>query len=104
MRFLLSFLILALSVPLVAQVSEPTILRALPIDIDPVTPESTAAPILVTPSPESTPPVTAAKSSLISQKPTGDDATRLQIFLDQSNFVPGVIDGKVGLFSELAVK
>ena len=104
MRFLLSFLILALSVPLVAQVSEPTILRALPIDIDPVTPESTAAPILVTPSPESTPPVTAAKSSLITQKPTGDDATRLQIFLDQSNFGPGVIDGKVGLFSELAVK
>jgi lipoprotein-anchoring transpeptidase ErfK/SrfK len=104
MRFLLSFLILALSVPLVAQVSEPTILRALPIDIEPVTPESTIAPILVTPNPKLTPPVTAAKATLINQKPTGDDATRLQIFLDQSNFGPGVIDGKVGLFSELAVK
>lgn len=104
MRFLLSFLILSLSVPLVAQVSEPTILRALPVDIDPVTPETAVPPILVTPSPKPTPPVTATKASLSNQKPTGDDATRLQIFLDQSNFGPGVIDGKIGLFSELAVK
>lgn len=104
MRFLLSFLILSLSVPLVAQVSEPTILRALPVDIDPITPESTVAPVLVTPSPKPTPPATATKALLSNQKPTGDDATRLQIFLDQSNFGPGVIDGKIGLFSELAVK
>jgi len=41
---------------------------------------------------------------LISEKPTGDDAVRLQIFLDHSNFGPGVIDGKIGRFSELAVK
>jgi lipoprotein-anchoring transpeptidase ErfK/SrfK len=104
MRFLLSFLILSLSVPLVAQVSEPTILRALPVDIDPVTPETAVPPIPVTPSPKPTPPVTATKALLSNQKPTGDDATRLQIFLDQSNFGPGVIDGKIGLFSELAVK
>ena len=104
MRFLLSFLILSLSVPLVAQVSEPTILRALPVDIDPVTPEAADPPIPVTPSPKPTPPVTATKALLSNQKPTGDDATRLQIFLDQSNFGPGVIDGKIGLFSELAVK
>jgi lipoprotein-anchoring transpeptidase ErfK/SrfK len=104
MRFLLSFLILSLSVPLVAQVSEPTILRALPVDIDPVTPEAAVPPILVTPSPKPTPPVTATKALLSNQKPTGDDATRLQIFLDQSNFGPGVIDGKIGLFTELAVK
>ena len=104
MRFLLSFLILSLSVPLVAQVSEPTILRALPVDIDPVTPEAAVPPIPVTPSPKPTPPVTATKALLSNQKPTGDDATRLQIFLDQSNFGPGVIDGKIGLFSELAVK
>ena len=36
-------------------------------------------------------------------KPTGDDAVRLQIFLDESNFGPGVIDGKPGRFTELAV-
>ncbi len=95
---------LTLLVPLVAQASESNILRALPVDIDPVTPESTIEPILVTPSPKPTPPVTAAETSLSDQKPTGDDATRLQIFLDQSNFGPGVIDGKIGLFSELAVK
>lgn len=37
-------------------------------------------------------------------KPTGDDAIRLQIFLDQLNFGPGVIDGKPGLFTEHAAK
>ena len=104
MRFFLLFFMLTLLVPLVAQASESNILRALPVDIDPVTPESTIEPILVTPSPKPTPPVTAAETSLSDQKPTGDDATRLQIFLDQSNFGPGVIDGKIGLFSELAVK
>ena len=36
-------------------------------------------------------------------KPTGDDALRLQIFLDEANFGPGVIDGKPGHFTELAV-
>jgi len=48
--------------------------------------------------PEAPPP------SPIDQKPVGDDAVRLQIFLDQSNFGPGVIDGKPGQFTELAVK
>lgn len=37
-------------------------------------------------------------------KPTGDDAVRLQVFLDEANFGPGVIDGKPGRFTELAVK
>ncbi len=32
-----------------------------------------------------------------------DDAIRLQIFLDQSNFGPGVIDGKPGRFTALAI-
>ncbi len=36
-------------------------------------------------------------------KPVGEDAVRLQIFLDQSKFGPGVIDGKPGQFTELAV-
>jgi lipoprotein-anchoring transpeptidase ErfK/SrfK len=34
----------------------------------------------------------------------GDDAVRLQIFLDESNFGPGVIDGKIGRFSEQAAQ
>lgn len=38
----------------------------------------------------------------IDQKPEGDDAVRLQIFLDQKNYEPGVIDGKVGRFTALA--
>jgi lipoprotein-anchoring transpeptidase ErfK/SrfK len=37
-------------------------------------------------------------------KPMGEEAIRLQIFLDQQNFGPGVIDGKPGLFTEQAVK
>lgn len=42
--------------------------------------------------------------SPLDQKPTGDDAVRLQIFLDQANFGPGIIDGRIGRFSELAVE
>ncbi len=42
--------------------------------------------------------------SPIDQKPEGDDAVRLQIFLDEANFGPGVIDGRIGQFSELAVR
>lgn len=42
--------------------------------------------------------------SPIDQKPTGEDAVRLQIFLDEANFGPGVIDGKPGRFTELAVQ
>lgn len=37
-------------------------------------------------------------------KPTGEDALRLQIFLDQQAFGPGIIDGKPGRFTELAVQ
>lgn len=40
----------------------------------------------------------------INQKPTGDDAVRLQIFLDEALFGPGVIDGKPGRFTEEAVR
>jgi lipoprotein-anchoring transpeptidase ErfK/SrfK len=39
----------------------------------------------------------------LDSKPAGDDALRLQIFLDDANFGPGVIDGKPGRFTELAV-
>lgn len=36
--------------------------------------------------------------------PSRDDAVRLQIFLDQSHFGPGVIDGKPGRFTTLAIE
>jgi lipoprotein-anchoring transpeptidase ErfK/SrfK len=68
-----------------------------------VTPQA----IKVTPllDPESTPLAKPLESDATVQgKPTGDDAIRLQIFLDQLNFGPGVIDGKPGLFTEHAVK
>lgn len=58
----------------------------------------------VVPALETTTPVESlAAPSPLDAKPTGDDAVRLQIFLDESNFGPGVIDGKPGRFTELAV-
>ena len=55
--------------------------------------------------PESVPLTKPLESDLAVQgKPTGDDAVKLQIFLDDLNFGPGVIDGKPGLFTEHAVK
>lgn len=49
------------------------------------------------PKPQTNPP------SLIT-KPTGEDIIRVQIFLDETLFGPGIIDGKLGLFTELAVR
>jgi lipoprotein-anchoring transpeptidase ErfK/SrfK len=51
----------------------------------------------------SVPDLAAAPPSPLDAKPTGDDAVRLQIFLDEALFGPGVIDGKPGRFTELAV-
>jgi len=98
---------------------EPTrpVLRALPLggddDInsqpapstDPVAP--TAPPVLVKPAApvmKAIPLETVSPSSPLELKPTGEDAVRLQIFLDQAKFGPGVIDGKPGQFTELAVQ
>jgi lipoprotein-anchoring transpeptidase ErfK/SrfK len=46
------------------------------------------------------PPRTTASNA----KPEGLEALRLQVFLDKSNFGPGVIDGRMGQFGELAVR
>lgn len=46
------------------------------------------------------PPSTTASNT----KPEGLEALRLQVFLDKSNFGPGVIDGRMGQFGELAVR
>ncbi len=117
MRILIPILLLTL--PLLAQEPEPEpapkVLKALPLDFeeteeqpqetepepppapDPVV-EPESKPLTPEPDPE------AAKPSPLDVKPEGDDAVRLQIYLDEANFGPGVIDGKVGRFSELAVQ
>ena len=121
------------SLPAVAQVPSPPatqrepVLKALPIggDDDPnsrplaETPPVTATPeipqdvafakpripAVPVPAVPTAPPATEeVVPNPIDQKPTGDDAVRLQIFLDDSKFGPGVIDGKPGRFTELAVK
>ena len=112
--FALAFLASAL--PLAA---ESEILRALPVDpseitpqekTDPLAPAEPAAPVAeVTPLPPGTVKMPEQKPSVktdapdIANLPSGEDAIRLQIFLDQENFGPGVIDGKPGRFTVLAV-
>ncbi len=85
-----------------APLSRP-VLRAEPVA--PLTPPPpTAAP---NPPPEvlhATPIQAIALPSPLDVKPSGEDAIRLQIFLDESKFGPGVIDGKPGRFTELAVQ
>ncbi|MDP3849867.1 MAG: L,D-transpeptidase [Luteolibacter sp.] len=81
------------------------VLKALPLggDGDPASrplPNAPAPPGAETP----TPIETVSPPSPLDAKPSGDDAVRLQIFLDEANFGPGVIDGKPGLFTELAVR
>jgi lipoprotein-anchoring transpeptidase ErfK/SrfK len=50
-------------------------------------------------------PITPEKPKVADAvKPVGDDALSLQIFLDEAMFGPGVIDGKPGRFTELAVQ
>jgi hypothetical protein len=110
---------LLLAVTPAAAQTEP--LRALPVDPSEITPADPTAP--------STPP--AAEPAVLEQctplepgtvrlpepkkgvktdapemagLPSGEDALRLQIFLDQENFGPGVIDGKPGRFTLLAVE
>lgn len=80
-----------------AQTDTRPILRALPLGGD--------EEVLVVPSEDASMPLeTVSEPSPLDVKPTGDDAVRLQIFLDESMFGPGVIDGKPGRFTELAVE
>lgn len=96
------------------------VLRALPLNEHPAAnalPASPPAPVAPVPL-EVRPPVPPPAAVAISPagdlnspiewapdgKPLGDDAVRLQVFLDQENFGPGIIDGKPGQFTKLAVR
>ncbi len=61
------------------------------------------APVNLPTSPPATRRESAAVHSSLEGKPLGDDALRLQIFLDEAKFGPGIVDGKPGRFTELAV-
>jgi lipoprotein-anchoring transpeptidase ErfK/SrfK len=82
---------------LASQAVNRPVLRALPLGGDVVSAETT-----IVPNPAAAPADTPPPSPL-DAKPTGEDAIRLQIFLDEADFGPGVIDGKPGRFTELAV-
>lgn len=105
------FLLAAVSIAAVAEVP-----RALPVDPSEITPESGLKPMDPGPPAREAKPLAPGEVVLPEAKvnprsdtpeinglPTGEDAVRLQIFLDQSHFGPGVIDGKPGRFTILAV-
>ena len=113
MRFIPVILLLA-TIPVFAQTpaNQGRVLKALPLDFEETQPPTeTAAPAQALPAEPVASPALPAETVAtetpaapsIDEKPTGDDSVRLQIFLDQSNFGPGVIDGRIGQFSELAV-
>ena len=90
--------------------------RALPVDPSDITPEAGSKPLDLSPPVAEAKPLAPGEVVLpevkknpqsdtpdINDLPTGDDAVRLQIFLDQNHFGPGVIDGKPGRFTILAV-
>lgn len=89
----------------------PNVLKALPLGVDdgtvvPTPPDAVLKPAEVPAKPEKPTAITSAAQadSPLDVKPAGEDAVRLQIFLDEANFGPGVIDGKPGRFTELAVQ
>jgi lipoprotein-anchoring transpeptidase ErfK/SrfK len=106
LRILFSLLLISI-VPVAGQQSGPVyvnrpVLKALPLGGD-EDPKPLPAPGRV-PAAAATPIEPVPLPSPLDAKPTGDDAVRLQVFLDEANFGPGVIDGKPGRFTELAVR
>ena len=112
----------AVACPAFAAEESKAALRALPVDPSEITPEGKAnsavpaapavapAPVAeITPLPAGSVKVPLPKTGVktdapeIANLPKGEDAVRLQIFLDQSNFGPGIIDGKPGRFTVQAV-
>lgn len=79
--------------------SQPTEVGEPVIAVKPVTPAATPPQVV-----KATPIPTVSQPSPLDVKPTGDDALRLQIFLDEAKFGPGIIDGRPGRFTELAVQ
>ena len=83
--------------------SKPTEVGEPVIPVKPVLPAAGPA-LPLPPVVQATPIETVSPPTPLEIKPIGDDAVRLQIFLDESKFGPGVIDGKPGQFTELAVQ
>jgi len=105
---------LGLLVFALASVHAEEIVRALPVDPSEITPDSGIDPKAPPAAAEATPvapgtvnlpatkPNPRADAPAITNLPDREDAVRLQIFLDENHFGPGVIDGKPGRFTILA--
>ncbi len=96
--------------PQVSAPQPPPLPVASPSDARPAVLPAEAVPtpapaVAPAPEPEEKTPVPAEpQDGPLDGKPEGDNALRLQVFLDEANFGPGVIDGKAGRFTELAVR
>jgi lipoprotein-anchoring transpeptidase ErfK/SrfK len=109
--------------PALPAFAETKVLKAVPVDPSDITPQGTANPAkppAIVPPPEppqairplgpgevKVPPWTpksGSDSPILKGLPGTEDALRLQIFLDQSCFGPGIIDGKPGRFTILATQ
>lgn len=95
-KFILSLILVPATLGAAKPVTAPVSLLAVPqlnnraARVDPDAPDT---------------PITPEKPKVAANvKPTGDDALSLQIFLDNAKFGPGIIDGKPGRFTELAVQ
>lgn len=101
--------------------AEPEVLKALPVDPSEITPEGRNHPAEVPVRPALVVPAVrplesgavvlpewkgrkASDGPLLEGLPGTEDALRLQIFLDESHFGPGIIDGKPGRFTVLAAQ
>jgi len=116
LRTLLITLALAAGLGAESDDAATTPVKALPVDPSELTPDSGLEPVDPTPPPPEAKPLPPGEielgpyqrqphsdSPLLSDPVSRDDAVRLQIFLDESHFGPGVIDGKPGRFTLLAV-
>ena len=90
----------AATVPVVKAPGAPNVPTAPTLPTTPVAPVPPPKP----PPVPATPIEPVSPPSPLETKPMGEDGVRLQIFLDQAKFGPGVIDGKPGRFTELAVQ
>jgi lipoprotein-anchoring transpeptidase ErfK/SrfK len=116
MRFPISLLALFTATSLLAQTSPKPAQPGDPSDLTPVKKKQELAlppseeSAIIRPLKDGELPLKVWKKSAGSDAPNmdhlpvGEDALKLQIFLDESNFGPGIIDGKPGRFTVLAVE
>ncbi|MFC4993258.1 L,D-transpeptidase [Rubritalea tangerina] len=86
---------------LLAQTTQPTALSTDPV---PPVPNPAEASQLPYASPPKAQPIDEGSGQDIKIPKDREEIARLQIFLDQQNFGPGVLDGKMGTYTKMAIE